>query len=140
MTLTIAVAVSDDDIAACMAVRWRVFVEEQGVPAADELDGTDHGCTHVIVRHNSETIGAARFKTTGGVAKIGRVCVDPSRRSGGIGARIIQFCCTQSGAARAQLSAQTSAIPFYERLGFATKGAVYMDAGIPHQDMEKALV
>jgi len=139
VTETLAVAVSEDDIAACMAIRWRVFVEEQGVPEADELDGTDQGYTHVIVRHNAELIGAARFKVSGGVVKIGRVCVDQAHRGGGIGARIIAFCCAESGAAQARLSAQTSALQFYQRLGFEPKGAPYMDAGIPHQDMEKRL-
>jgi predicted GNAT family N-acyltransferase len=37
------------------------------------------------------------------------------------------------------LSAQTHAVPFYARLGFATEGEVYDDCGIPHIDMRRAL-
>jgi predicted GNAT family N-acyltransferase len=33
------------------------------------------------------------------------------------------------------LSAQTHAIPFYRRHGYAVVGGEYMDCGIPHVDM-----
>ena len=36
-----------------------------------------------------------------------------------------------------KLSAQSYAIPFYERLGFEAHGDEYDDAGIPHRDMER---
>lgn len=39
------------------------------------------------------------------------------------------------GVTRAKLGAQTHAIGFYERLGFAAYGPEYDDAGIPHRDM-----
>ena len=39
------------------------------------------------------------------------------------------------GARYAKLSAQTHALPFYEKLGFAAYGPEYPDAGIPHRDM-----
>ena len=41
-----------------------------------------------------------------------------------------------SAVASAKLSAQTYAIPFYEKLGFVVYGDEYMDAGIPHKDMK----
>jgi predicted GNAT family N-acyltransferase len=37
------------------------------------------------------------------------------------------------------LSAQTHAVPFYRKYGFTEEGAEYMEAGIPHQDMRRAL-
>ena len=39
------------------------------------------------------------------------------------------------GVRMAGLGAQTHAIGFYERLGFAVYGPEYDDAGIPHRDM-----
>jgi predicted GNAT family N-acyltransferase len=39
------------------------------------------------------------------------------------------------GHAEAVLSAQSHAIPFYERHGYSPSGAEYLDAGIPHVDM-----
>lgn len=122
-----------------MALRWTVFVEEQGVPPEDELDGTDVGCMHIIAADADSIVGAARFKVTENTAKIGRVCVDQNHRGRGIGADMIRYICRSCKAPRALLGAQVDAIPFYERLGFAPVGAVYMDAGIPHRDMEIAL-
>lgn len=122
-----------------MALRWTVFVEEQGVPPKDELDGTDVGCTHIIATDADGILGAARFKIFENTAKIGRVCVDQDHRGRGIGADLIRFICRTCGSPRALLGAQVDAIPFYERLGFVPVGMVYIDAGIPHRDMEIAL-
>ncbi len=35
------------------------------------------------------------------------------------------------------LGAQVSAVPLYERAGYATRGDVFLDAGIEHVWMEK---
>ena len=45
----------------------------------------------------------------------------------------------QPGITRAKLGAQTHAIGFYEKLGFAPYGPEYDDAGIPHRDMVLSL-
>jgi predicted GNAT family N-acyltransferase len=37
------------------------------------------------------------------------------------------------------LSAQTHAVAFYARHGYAIEGAEYLDAGIPHVDMRRRL-
>ncbi len=139
MSLTLRVAETETDIAACMALRWTVFVEEQGVPEADELDGTDVGCTHVIAIEAGQAVGAARFKVDDDVAKIGRVCVAQEQRGAGTGAAMIRFICDICGASKARLGAQVAAMRFYQRLGFEPVGDVFMDAGIPHQDMERDL-
>lgn len=127
-----------------MALRWAVFVEEQGVPPEDELDGTDEGAIHVLALRDGMACGAARFHLKDGVAKIGRVCVSASARGQGLGAALIRFvlqhAATIPDIRLARLGAQTSALSFYQALGFVATGPEYMDAGIPHQDMEKSLV
>jgi predicted GNAT family N-acyltransferase len=40
---------------------------------------------------------------------------------------------------RVVLNAQTHAVPFYTRLGFAVAGATFMEAGIPHVTMAREL-
>ncbi len=37
---------------------------------------------------------------------------------------------------KVKLSSQTYAIPFYEKLGFLVCSDEYMDAGMPHKDMQ----
>jgi predicted GNAT family N-acyltransferase len=35
------------------------------------------------------------------------------------------------------LHAQTSVVPFYERLGYTAEGPVFDEAGIPHRKMSR---
>ena len=135
--MTIRQAESDGDIAACMALRWRVFVEEQGVPEADELDGTEDGSVHLMAERDGVLLGVARYHLTGDSVKISRVCVTPEARGNGLGAALIRHVLETVPARTARLSAQTDAVAFYEALGFTARGAAYLDAGIPHRDMER---
>ncbi len=134
----IAVAVTDD-LSACLALRRRVFIEEQGVPEADEVDGRDGGAVHLLATEGGVPVGCARILIAGATGKIGRVCVLPAARGRGIGAALVRAAVAQlrgvPGVARARLGAQTHATGFYAALGFVATGPVYMDAGIPHQDM-----
>ncbi len=71
-----------DDLALCLRLRRRVFIEEQGVPEADEVDGRDHEAVHLLARVGGEAVGCARLLTMGTTGKIGRVCVLPAWRGG----------------------------------------------------------
>ncbi|MCB1093402.1 MAG: GNAT family N-acetyltransferase, partial [Verrucomicrobiae bacterium] len=56
-----------------MRIRRIVFIEEQGVSEALEIDGRDPECVHALARDGSgEVIGTARLLPEG---KIGRVAV-----------------------------------------------------------------
>lgn len=132
-----------DDIAACHALRRTVFIEEQGVSEAEEVDGRDNEALHVLATLDGIALGCARMLLSGDTAKIGRVCVLKQARGTGLGAAIIHACLdvarNQPGIARAKLGSQTHALAFYEKLGFTAFGPVYDDAGIPHRDMERTL-
>lgn len=131
-----------DDIAACQRLRRIVFIEEQGVSEADEVDGLDDTALHLLALQNGEPVGSSRLLEKGDTLKIGRVCVIASQRGAGLGAALIRKAMDvgrEKGFKRAMLGSQTHAIPFYERLGFVAFGPVYDDAGIPHRDMEAPL-
>ena len=134
MSLSIALT---DDIATCLAVRRIVFMEEQGVSEADELDGRDADALHVLAVDGGHPVGTARILIDGDVAKIGRVCVLAGHRGTGLGAALVSAALQAAkGKARiAKLGAQTHALGFYEKLGFTAEGPIYDDAGIPHRDM-----
>lgn len=127
------------DVAACRALRRAVFIEEQGVSEADEIDGLDDTALHLLATVNGTPMGSARLILHGPVGKIGRVCVLPAARGTGLGAAIMRAAVAElralPGLTTAKLGAQTHAIGFYERLGFVAVGPVYDDAGIPHRDM-----
>lgn len=130
-----------DDIPACRALRRTVFIEEQGVSEADEVDDLDDVCLHLLAHASGIPIGTARILIKDGIAKIGRVCVLPAHRGTGLGAALIHKALEVSAgqAKTAKLGSQVHAITFYERLGFTAIGPVYDDAGIDHRDMVRDL-
>lgn len=131
------------DLAACHALRRAVFIEEQGVSEAEEMDNQDESAIHLLAWHEGRPVGSARILLAGDTGKIGRVCVLPHARGTGLGAALIRAALdvlrVQPGVRRAKLGSQTHAIGFYEKLGFAAHGPVYDDAGIPHRDMIRDL-
>ncbi len=136
MTLHIGVT---DDIATCRALRRAVFIEEQGVPEADEVDDQDDQAVHLLARLDGVPVGTARLLAYGGTGKVGRVCVLQSARGTGLGAALMQQTVAQframPGVTKVTLGAQLTAVPFYERLGFVPYGDVFLDAGIDHRNM-----
>jgi len=129
------------DIAKCMQLRAEVFIDEQNVPENDERDGLDDQCVHFLATIGLEAVGAARLSYhSKDYAKLQRVCVKKSSRDAGIGAKIIRAMIEQvrveGKRTVIRLGSQTHALTFYRKLGFEAFGDEYMDAGIPHYDME----
>ncbi len=128
-----------DDIATCRALRRKVFIGEQGVSEADELDDLDGEAIHLLATLNSRPVGTARLLVQGTTGKIGRVCVLADHRGMGLGAALIRSAVAElarvPGVTLARLGAQVQALGFYERLGFVATGPEYLDARIVHRDM-----
>ncbi|KGJ23781.1 GNAT family N-acetyltransferase [Paracoccus sanguinis] len=128
-----------EDFDACMAIRQRVFVEEQNVPPEMEHDEYDATAVHLLARDaEGRAVGTARLLIDGADAKIGRVAVLAEARGTGAGLALMRAALAElrhRGVAEARLGSQTHAIGFYEKLGFAAEGPEYDDAGIPHRDM-----
>jgi len=143
---TIVIATASDrakHLQTCLGLRRTVFIHEQAVPEDLEIDGLDAACVHVLVTDDDgAAIGTARMKAIGEAAKVQRVAVAAAWRKRGVGRVVmaaVEAEARRRGHRQAVLSSQTSAIGFYERLGYAAHGAVYEEAGIPHRDMTKAL-
>lgn len=131
-----------DDLDSCFALRRKVFMEEQGVTEAEEFDGKDATAIHVLAHKGDSPAGCARVLPFGTTARIGRVCVLPEYRGKAVGIALIETChdaARATGATRVILGAQTRALSFYERLGYASYGDVFDDAGIAHLMMERGL-
>jgi ElaA protein len=127
------------DITLCRSLRRTVFIDEQGVSEADELDDLDEVAIHLVAREDGQAVGSARLLVQAEVGKIGRVCVLAPLRGRGIGAALIRHAVHRfqavAGVKRVKLGAQTHALGFYQALGFHPVGEVYDDAGIAHRDM-----
>lgn len=140
MTLDVGLT---DDLACCHALRRTVFIEEQCVPEAEEVDGRDEDALHLLARLDGAAVGCARILIDGAIGKIGRVCVLRELRGHGIGVALIKAALdvlrARPGITQAKLGSQTHAIGFYEKLGFQATGPEYLDAGIAHRDMVREL-
>ncbi len=132
-----------EDVAACSALRRTVFIEEQGVSEADEMDGRDGEAVHLLARLDGTAIGSARLLLDPPAGKIGRVCVLGPHRGTGAGVALVEAAIGvlrgTDGIDRARLGAQIHALDFYRRFGFEAEGPIYDDAGIPHRDMVLSL-
>jgi predicted GNAT family N-acyltransferase len=129
-------------------VRFTVFVEEQQVPQAVELDAYDAASLHALAwSPRNEVVGTGRLLPSEHhagrvVAHIGRMAVLSSWRRHGAGSAILRAL-VDAGRARGDnevvLAAQVHAIGFYRAHGFLEEGAVFLDAGIPHRRMRRSL-
>lgn len=123
----------------CHLVRHEVFVGEQGVPETLEDDGHDTECVHVVAFMEGLPVGTGRLFPDG---HVGRIAVRKSWRGRGVGGAMLACLIEDARQHRIgliELNAQTSALDFYRGLGFASVGAPFMEAGIPHQTMRLAL-
>lgn len=121
-------------------IRRRVFIEEQQVSQEEEWDGRDDACLHFLAQRGDTALGTARLLPDG---HIGRVAVLQEARGMGVGAALMQAAIAAAqhqGHPAVELTAQTHALAFYERLGFTAFGDVFLDAGIPHRSMRLELI
>ena len=126
------------DLRKAFAIRIRVFVKEQGVPAEIELDRDDKRAIHFLASEFGKAIGTARVVVRHSNAKIGRMAVLKSYRRKGVGMKLLKRAVSVAkrlSARKIYLHAQVAVIGFYDRLGFRAVGPVFDEAGIPHRKM-----
>ena len=140
-----------------LAVRLKVFVQEQLVPLDMEVDEWDPLALHAVVfDQDGAALATGRLvsKQSGDgaepapsassslsnctVGQVGRVAVLAACRGQGIG-KLVMTCLIQEalerGIKRLTLHSQLTAIGFYENFGFRSVGKVFEEAGIPHVEM-----
>ena len=142
MTLSVAVAESQDQVDQAMALRTIVFVEEQGVPLEEEIDGLDDQATQLVALDGGEVVATCRLLLDGTTIKLGRMVVAKERRREGIAAEMLRVADHEArllGGEQIRLAAQTYARSLYEQAGYVSYGDPFPDAGIEHIWMSKQL-
>ena len=127
-----------------VALRTRVFVDEQGVPPEIEQDDADATAVHGVARDAAGVLVATGrlLLCDDGTAAIGRMATDASARGRGHGAAVLgvlQDEARRLGARSVELHAQVAARAFYERAGYSAVGEEYVEAGIRHVTMRRPL-
>ena len=123
-------------------LRERVFCGEQGVDPAADRDGRDDEAVHVVAVADGRVVGTCRVLIEGELARLGRMAVEPHLRGSGLGARILaaaEQAARDAGARTVVLHAQTAAQSLYERGGYEVRGDPFVEEGIDHVTMERAL-
>lgn len=121
------------------ALREKVFIREQFVPADMEWDEFDSLSRHLVASVDGIPIGTGRLLPDG---HIGRMAVLRECRGQGAGSALLtglMEIARTLGMQRVLLNAQVQALPFYLRHGFQAEGEEFLDAGIPHRRMWRDL-
>lgn len=134
------------ELEGAIAVRMRVFVGEQGIPAAVEMDDADTApdTIHAVAVHQGAVIATGRLlpDVAGKGPHIGRMAVLPEWRRAGVGGRVLALLEGQGralGFRQITLHAQEYVKSFYAGHGYAEVGELFLEADIPHREMVKTL-
>ena len=126
--------------AEAQAIRFEVFVAEQGVPVELEIDELDPHCLHALVRDEAgQAIATGRLLPDG---HIGRMAVTKQARKLGVGKKMLEALMEAArarGDKKVMLNAQLQAEGFYALFGFVREGGQFDDAGLPHVHMRRKL-
>ncbi|WP_298286499.1 GNAT family N-acetyltransferase [Acidocella sp.] len=129
-------AFGDEIFAACFAIRWSVFIEEQNVPVGLERDNDDETATHFLALIDDIPAATARaVHRSPHLIKLSRVAVLKPFRGQGLGETLMKAAHNAFPGTDFTLNAQLHALPFYTRLGYRAEGAVFDEAGIAHRHM-----
>lgn len=140
--MKIKIAQTENEKEQAFFIRKEVFVKEQNVSMEEEMDEYDDEAIHFICEYNHDVVGASRLRFVEQYGKLERICVLKHHRGKSIGQNIINYMeqiIIENGFFEALLNAQTNAINFYEKLGYAVVSDEFIDAGIPHVTMTKRL-
>jgi YbgC/YbaW family acyl-CoA thioester hydrolase len=130
----------DEMKADATALRTQVFVQEQGIPPELEMDANDAHCVHAVAYNAyGRPLGTGRLLTDG---HIGRMAVLKAMRGSRVGAALLRELMGEArsrGHSEVRLNAQSYVTPFYRKAGFVECGEEFMEAGIAHVEMSRAL-
>ncbi|ELX8380768.1 GNAT family N-acetyltransferase [Providencia vermicola] len=117
-------------------LRQQVFTHEQGFPADIDVDECDDNALHVVLYIDHTPVAVLRcILHPHKVIKVGRVAVLKQHRGKGLGRKLMTFVeqyAKEHQFQSIELSAQHTAIAFYEALGYHTQGDSYDEDGMAH--------
>ncbi len=131
------------DLSDAKQVRQAVFIEEQQIPPELEYDDWDAKAVHAVAYdENGLPVATGRLLLEeDGSFHIGRVAVRRECRKKGYGDFVVRMLLDrafQCGAKEVCILAQTTAVGFYQTIGFQVCGGPCQDAGIEHYPMKVA--
>ncbi|MEI5992871.1 GNAT family N-acetyltransferase [Candidatus Enterococcus mansonii] len=130
--------------AAALALRYEVFVLEQNISLQEEFDALDTVDRNYFVAYDeSLAVATIRYQKKDDVTiQPDRFCVRKTYRGKGIGKKILSLLeekAQEDGCTFSSLSAEKTAISFYESLNYKVNSEEYLEDGILCVEMVKQL-
>ncbi len=125
-------------LATIAAIRYAVFVDEQGVDATIEWDDYETVSEHVLLVEKGRPVGTARVRVLDRALKCERIAVRASDRGASWGEQLMGVCETiahEHGLDACILHAQQRVADFYRRQGYDVVSEPFEEASIPHVKM-----
>jgi predicted GNAT family N-acyltransferase len=127
-----------EDLIKSLSIRRKVFVEEQQVDEALEMDGKEHISDNYLVCNSQQiAIGTCRCRRTEKGVKIERFAILPEFRKLGAGVFLInEILKLYESEDKIYLNAQEQVVNYYAQFNFFITSDVFYEAGIKHFEME----
>ena len=132
-----------DPYGASVSLRREVLRKPLGLDFTDEELEKERSDYHLVCQENGEVVGCLVLAPrSGDEVRMRQVAVAPEARGRGVGRALTEFAedfARRHGFTRMTLHARTTAVPFYEKLGYERVGEEFVEVTIPHWSMQKSL-
>lgn len=130
---------SSTEVYEILKARVQIFVVEQNCPYQD-VDDVDYESLHIFYKADKKITAYLRaFRKDAETIQLGRVLT--TNHGNGLGGELlknaIEIVEEKLKPEKIYIEAQTYAVGFYEREGFAACSDVFLEDGIPHVKMER---
>lgn len=129
---------NEEELNICFSIRRKVFIEEQNIPEAIEMDDISVNAKSICAILDGDYVGTARYRETPYGTKLERFAVLKEHRFCGVGKALVNFIFNNFHKHKnIYLHAQEPVVDFYNSLGFKKVEDKFHEAGIPHWKMIK---
>ncbi len=119
-----------------LQIRKEVFVNEQKVPANEELEHEDES-VYFLLLFDGKPACTARYRNTGNKIKLERFATLKEYRHKGLATTLLKHIIKdlENSNKPIYLHSQAYITSLYEKEGFVRVGDIFYEAGIPHYKM-----
>jgi ribosomal protein S18 acetylase RimI-like enzyme len=137
------IELSDPLFAQELSLRHRVLREPLGLPPDAVRFPFEDESLHLCALLHGQVVGCVLFHPEpGGGGRLYQMAVDPAHQECGIGRMLVEALeqrLRRDGVERIHLHARTPAAEFYRKLGYRAQGEPYLEVGLEHIMMARAL-
>ena len=137
---------NEKELAECLYIRRMAFIVEKNIPESIEVDSLDtfpSSISHFLLLDDDKPISTFRASEVDSeTIKLQRICTLKEYRGKGFGKIAMEYAASYfiaKGYKRLYLHSQEDSVGFYEKCGFSVISDMFLEADIPHYEMELIL-